>query len=137
MTNEEWKTAEERLSGIFGHVRLKIDGYNVTVEKRRLSEMRFCFVVFIDGKFQNQWTWEDCDIRRRFCHRSRRQLLSKKEMDIFKKKIGKKEFCRLEKEHPEKLYYIFYEPFFGSFRTLKSQLIKNNSSIELADDERL
>ncbi len=137
MTNEEWKIAEKRLSGFYGHVRLKIDGYNVTVEKRRLSEMRFCLVLFIDGKFQNQWAWEDCDIRRRFCHQSRRQLLSKKEMETFKKKIGKREFCRLAKEHPEKLYHIFYEPFFGSFRTLKSQLIKNNSSIELAEDEWL
>ncbi len=106
MTNEEWKIVEKRLSGFYGHVRLKIDGYNVSIDKSGSGSCSFA--VFINGKFDPQWTMKDCDIRRRFC-----------------RKVKGGEFANE------------YEPFFGSFRTLKSQLIKNNSSIELAEDERL
>ncbi len=51
----------------------------------------------------------------------------------FEKAVGKRAAAKFEKEHKELLSCIYYEPFFGSFRTLKTQLIKNNKSIEFTE----
>lgn len=133
MTDEEWKTAEANLSGIYGYVRLTIDGYNVTVEKRQLSETRLCLAVYIDGTFKIKWALEDCDIRRRFCHKVTKKMYTNKAKAKFEKSVGKRAAAQFEKENKDLLTYSYYEPFFASFRTLKTQLIKNNKSIEFTE----
>lgn len=135
MTAEEWKIAEDKLLGAYGYVKLIIDGYNVTIEKRQMSEMQFCLAVFIDGEFKIKWALEDCDIRRRFCREVKKRMFTGKSKADFVKAVGKKAAEKFEKEHTELLYSIHYEPFFGSFRTLKSQLVRNNSSIEFAEEK--
>jgi hypothetical protein len=41
---------------------------------------------------------------------------------------------KVEKEEIEKKSkYIFYEPYFESFRTMKSKFVKNNSSFVLIE----
>ncbi len=131
MTDEEWKIAEDELSGFYGYVRLKIDGYDVTVEKRQISEMKACLAVFIDGAFKMKWALEDCEIRRRFCRKCKKKMYTNKAKTDFIKYVGKKAAKQFEKENSHLLYSTYYEPFFGSFRTLKAHLIKNNDSIEL------
>lgn len=134
MTDEEWKIAEDKLSGLYGYVRLKIDGYNVTVEKRQMNEMQFCLAVFIDGTFKMKWALEDCEIRRRFCREVKKRTFTSRSKADFVKAVGKKAAKQFEKENSHLLYSTYYEPFFGSFRTLKAHLIRNNDSIELRGD---
>ena len=88
--------------------------------------LKYCYAVYIDGKFKGKWLSEDCEIRRRFCQRHTKLLLNAK---------GKQKLKRESKEIREQVIknttYEWYEPYFTSFQTLKSYFIKNNTSIEL------
>ena len=56
----------------------------------------------------------------------------KKKAD-FIKQFGKREYNRLLKKSPEMIRYKYWQPYFGSFRSLKSHFEKNNESITLVD----
>ena len=133
MTKEDWAKAEKALDNIYGHVRFIIDGYKVSVGYVRENPTTSRLAVYIDGVFKANWCFEDCEIRRRFCRKIKKQAYTNKERANFIKAVGKKNATKFEKEHSNMLYYEYYEPYFGSFRTLKSHFIKNNQSIELAE----
>lgn len=75
MTAEEWKICEEHLSGYYGIVHLKIDGYNVTLLVVPAAHLRQEIMIYIDDKFKAEWLSDDCEIRRRFCNKHRKCLL--------------------------------------------------------------
>lgn len=129
MTAEEWKICEEHLSDYYGIVRLKIDGYNVTLSVVPAAHLRQEIMIYIDGKFKAEWLINDCEIRRRFCNKHRKCFYS--QSDTKKIKRMRKE---LREKALENAYYYWYEPCWQSFRSLKSHLIKNNSSIELVNN---
>jgi hypothetical protein len=85
--------------------------------------------VFIDGEFKMKWCLEDCEERRRFCFKHKSSLLTAQQ----RKKL--KSECKAVREEVEmKLTVYTYYPFWNSFRSLKAHFIKNNTSIELAED---
>lgn len=129
MTVEEWKKVETELSSPFGYVKLKIDGYNVTIETLPDRPLHYALVVYIDGEFKMKWCIEDCEERRRFCFKSKKSLLTAQD----KKKL-KRERKAVREEVERRMTIYAYYPIFNSFRTLKSHLIKNNTSIELAEE---
>lgn len=125
MTNAEWKKAEELLS-YHRMVDLLVDGYRVSLVLVR-EGMKLYIQVYVNGEFKGKWITEDCEERRRFLCKSKRCLVkpsAKKEL-----KLTKKEFEKFK----EKYTYYYYSPYFSSFRTLKSQLIKNNKNIQLLE----
>ncbi len=126
MTNEEWKIVEHELSSLFGSVKMKIDGYDVCVQVARVSAMKFCLAIYIDGKFKGKWVTEDCEIRRRFCQQHKNSLLTREDRNRLKRER------KVVREAVEKkATYYWYEPYWGSFRSMKNHLVKNNKSIEL------
>lgn len=129
MTVEEWKKVETELSSPFGYVKLKIDGYNVTIRTLPDRPLHYALVVYIDGEFKTKWCIEDCEERRRFCFKSKKSLLTVQD----KKKL-KRERKAVREEVERRMTIYTYYPIFNSFRTLKSHLIKNNVSIELAEE---
>lgn len=133
MTNDQWKKAEQMLIPPFGHVKLLIDGYNISVRTVRTSSTKYSYMVYVDGEFKGEWLFEDCEIRRRFCYEVKKNTLTGKAKNDFIKEFGKREYNRFIKDNHDKMYYTYYVPYFGSFRTLKSHLIKNNTSIELVE----
>lgn len=128
MTAEEWEKVESALNSPFGRVKLKIDEYNIDIGIVLDKPLKYCYAVYIDGIFKGKWLSEDCEIRRRFCQRHTKSLLNAK---------GKQKLKRERKEIREQVIknttYEWYEPYFSSFRTLKSHFIKNNNSIELLE----
>lgn len=126
MTKEEWAKVETTLSSIYGRVDLLIDGYNVSVVCIPYKSLRQVLMIYINGEFKTKWCLEDCEERRRFCFRSKKCLLNSKEMAKLKRE--KKSVREAVKK--QMTTYIYY-PHWHSFRTLKSHLLKNNSSIEL------
>ena len=130
MTVEEWKKVETELSSPFGYVKLKIDGYNVTIETLPDRPLHYVLVVYIDGEFKMKWCIEDCEERRRFCFKRKKSLLTAQD----KKKLKRERKAVREEVERQMTIYTYY-PIFNSFRTLKSHLMKNNTSIELAEEE--
>ena len=129
MTAEDWKKVEDILSIPYSSAELKVDGYNVTIGHALEKPLKYCLAVYIDGVFETKWLFEDCEIRRRFCNRHTKSILTAKE---------KKALKRERKDFREKIIknstYVWYEPYWGSFRSLKSHLIKNNISIEMVEE---
>ena len=79
MTVEDWKEVETRLSIPYSSVKLKIDGYDVTIGHAMEKPLKYCLVIYIDGIFKTKWVLEDCEIRRRFCSKHTKNLLTAKE----------------------------------------------------------
>lgn len=130
MTNEDWKETEAKLSVPFGRVKLNIDDYNVTIATvPTKNPLKYELAVFIDGKFDYAWCTEDCEIRRRFCSMHKKSLLSAKQRNKLKKE--RKAFR--EEVEKQMTVYIYY-PYWNSFRSLRSHLIRNNTSINLLED---
>ncbi len=129
MTKEEWKRAEEALKNFFSPVRLKADGYDVTLILERVGIYKNMIMVYVGGQFQGKWLSEDCEERRRFCVRKAHSLLNAKEKASFKK-LPKRTQKELAKEH-HNFEYESYSPQWSSFGALKRHLISNNKNIEL------
>ena len=128
MTDEQWKEVEKKLVPPFGRVELEIDGYKVTITAQLVEKMKFSFVVYVNGFIRAEWSMNDCEIRRRFYYESKKSLLKGSE----KAKI-KKMRKSVREEIMKSAQYSVFLPYWGSFSRLKSQLIKNNQSIELVE----
>lgn len=138
MNDEQWKKAEEIVSCPYGILRLKIDGYNITVIMAHEKGLKYCLAVYVNGKIKGEWIVNDCEERRRFYHQVTKNTLTAKKKAEMIKTVGKRRFEKWVKENPELYSYKYYEPYFGSFRMLKSHFVKNNESIEMVekfDDE--
>lgn len=114
---------------------MKIDGYNVAIAYVKETPTKFCLAVYVDGYIKGEWITNDCDIRRRFYRCYEKSLFNSKEKKEIFKGFTKRERDRLERENHDRMYYTVYTPYFGSFRTLKAHLIKNNKSIELIKED--
>lgn len=130
MTKEDWVKAEEKLSLPYAQVKFLIDGYNITIATIPEKPMHYCLAVYIDGVFKTKWCLEDCEERRRFCSVHKKSLLTAEQ-----KKRLKREKKAFREEIENKTTYYTYLPWWNSFRSMKSHFIKNNKSIELAEEE--
>ena len=128
MTVEDWKEVETRLSIPYSSVKLRIDGYDVTIGHAMEKPLKYCLVIYIDGIFKTKWVLEDCEIRRRFCSKHTKNLLTAKE-----KKALMRQRKALREQIMKDMTFEWYSPYWSSFRSLKSHLIKNNKSIELVE----
>ncbi len=126
VTAQDWKEIEKRLTSFFDQVKLICDGYELTLMLRPIKQFKNAITVYVNGKIEGRWFVEECEERRRFLCPKSKSFYSKKDMADFKK-ISK----RIFKEMQAKNKYVYYEPYWTSFRALKSHLIKNNTSIEL------
>lgn len=131
MTPEQWKELEQTLSSSYGFAKLKIDGYNITLNVEPYKGLRSCIAVYVDGEIKTENIIKDCDIRRRFyCKHTKQIVRIDKKMTAKMTKAEKKVVEEFEKEN----YYEHYEPWWTFFRSMKSHFIKNNASIELLED---
>jgi hypothetical protein len=130
MNNEEWKEVEEKLKSFYNGVRLKCDGYELSIMLERMGQFKNCLMIYINGELKGEWLLKDCEEQRRFFQPVTRSCLTqelKKELKKMPKKI--------REEREAKAKYTYYKPYWTSFRSLKAHLIKNNNKIELVRDE--
>lgn len=130
MTKEDWNNAESALKNLFSYVNLKIDGYDVTLHLERMDTYKNGIMVYVNGKINGKWLFDDCEERRRFLRKREKLLMSTKQINAFKKMPKK-----MQKEYKE-LYekkYVYYDFYWTSFNSLKRHLLKENESIELVE----
>lgn len=131
MTDEQWKKVENEIKGLYFSIKLKVDGYDICLQPVRKSDLKYCIAVYVNGSIKGEWVMNDCEIRTKFYNCRTKCLFNKKGVDEILKGLRKKERERVEKECKEKYTYKYYDPYFYSFKTLKTHFIKNNTSIEL------
>ncbi len=129
MTKEDWQYVERELADPYGYIKLKIDGYEVTVNVELEKNLKYVLTVYVGGKMKLEWLVEDCDIRRKFFQKHTKSLLTAKE----KKKLSR-ERKAVREEVQKRMQYDYYLPYWTSFRSMKSHFIKNNTLIELAEE---
>lgn len=137
MTTQEWQQAEEKMKGLYGYLKLEVDGFNITLSKE-LCKDAFKYFVYIDGEFCGKWlldkNTEYSDIRHRFY-----RLVTKRIISVQKKKqvLSHIKSKKIQAEYIERYdldkTYSYWDISFSSFKALKSQLIKNNKSIKLIE----
>lgn len=131
MIPRDWKEVEESLKNFWSPVKLKCDGYELTLSLERINQFKNGIMVYVNGVMKVKWMIEDCEERRRFFRSVTKSFLSPKKKAALKK-LSKKNRLQLE----EMTRYISYYPYWTSFRALKSHLIKNNSEIELVCEQK-
>ena len=102
MTKEDWAEIERSLSFAGCGVHLDCDGYKLAIQRARLTKMRDCLVIYVNGVFKGKWMKEDCQERRRFlCPREAffyKPKARAKQREMLKK-WSKREIREFEKEY--------------------------------------
>lgn len=131
MTSEEWLLAEKSTLYSYDGCKLMIDGYGVELRLEPETLYKKHIAVYVNGKIEGKWLFDDCEERRRFFQPRTRT--------ISKNKAQKELFKRLSKKQQsiwnEKSKYTYYWPYWGNFASLKRHLIANNKSIELVENK--
>lgn len=127
MTEAEWKRVEKSLRNVFSYgAKLSVDGYEVSLCLRQISQFSNAIAVYINGEFRGKWLSEDCEERRRF--------FCCKKKSVFKDKDAKEFGVRSKKriaELKEQYSYCEYSSHWKNFRKMKKHFIDNNREIEL------
>ena len=130
MTDEEWKEVEQAVEPPYGRAELIIDGYEISIACVRWKSLSYHLVVYVNGCIKGAWLLNDCEERRRFMRKYKRCYLTEKQRKS-------KQFRKLPEDLKQRAVEINtitqYYFDFPSFKSLKSQLIRNNKSIEMAD----
>ncbi|MEY4428620.1 MAG: hypothetical protein RLZZ182_1309 [Pseudomonadota bacterium] len=137
MTPEQWKALEGQVSRPYGYAKLMVDGFQITLQVERASAkaIRYSIVLYINGKIQFEQARNDCEERRRFWRKTVRRVHTDREIQEITKGVGKRDAARFIKKYGLDRTFDFYVPYFSTFASLKSQLVKNNESIEPFIDE--
>ena len=129
MTTEQWKQVEEKLK-VFSleYVKLKIDGYEISLALRQVSQFNNAIVVYVNGKFLGKWLTEDCEERRRFFPCKKRCATNANEL----KKMGIKSKKEIQK-FKDMSTYDEYKSAWTNFKAMRKHFEMNNKSIELIE----
>ena len=79
MTAEQWKKAENMLSTVLGFVKMKVDGYDITICYAREKPTKYLLAVYVNGEIRGEWLTTDCEICRKFYYCGEKQYFSAKE----------------------------------------------------------
>jgi hypothetical protein len=136
MNKEDWKTLENRCYFPHSQAHLLVDGYRLTIQVERYSKtlLQFCLAVYVNGKIDYQQAKQDCEERRRFWRKTTRRLHSARDIDKIFKGSPKKYRAQTIKSLGLDKTFDHYIPYFMSFSSLKSHLVKHNTSIELSQE---
>ena len=133
-SKEEWEQIERAaFTGIYGHVKLTVDDYEITLA-RELSKITLSTMVYVNGSFKGKWLMKDEEgafpIAKRFFFTKTKSLMTKKQKAGWLKVFGrsKRQLAKVN----EKL--VFKVPYFNNFNTFKRHLLKENHHIELLEE---
>lgn len=106
VTTEQWAEIEEELKRLHGHVKLLLNGRQLSLEKRLVKENQLAVMVFIDGIIQPGAGWPDSKLFDEFVKLVWRERTSSvykpKEraeiIKIFGKREAKKRFPKLDEK---------------------------------------
>ena len=129
MTAEQWKQVDGKLQSVLSPiVKLLIDGYEVSLALRQVSQFRNAIVVYVNGEFRGKWLTEDCEERRRFFPCKKRCLTNTNEL----KKMGIRSKKEIQK-FKEMAICNAYSSAWTNFKAMKKHFETNNKSIEILE----
>lgn len=86
-TKEQWAAIEHELSGLYGRVELRCDGYTVVAAIRTVAPLKQGIVVYVNGYWKGEWMTGAAEEARKFCREKKRFLYSASQRDEARKKL--------------------------------------------------
>ena len=139
MTKEDWAEVARRLPIAGCSIHLDCDGYRLTIQRARRSEMRDCLVIYVNGAFKpGEWSKTDCEERRRFlcpkksyCHEPKWRA----DMKATRRKQPRHVRAAVEemlgKLADPDATFTWYSQIWPNLKRLKAHLVKNNKEISI------
>jgi hypothetical protein len=138
VTKDEWAEVEKRLFAVGCRVELDCDGYRLTIDRVRMTQMRDCLSIYVNGFFKHTWSKDDCEERRRFlCPRTTFFYKPKEraERRAANKKMSKRMYTYLEEMlgplMDQDKSFTYYSGLWPNIQKLRAHLVKNNKEISL------
>lgn len=135
-TKEQWQQIEQQLSGPFGQVDLKADGYKLTLQVQGYKALRQCVVVFVDGVSKGEWYKGEAPEAKKFCREERRWLYPAKRRDEAKAKLKQRRldpFLRNHYKGVAESFSAIWVPYWFAPKSLTRHLRKTCAEIEIVD----
>lgn len=132
ITKEQWRKIEQELSHSFGSVKVKCDGFELSLTVQPVAALQYGIAVYVNGYFKGKWFVEDCEERRRFLRPVERFLWSAKQRCEMLKIYGGK---RAKKKDVERINakLTSYYSYWTSVTSLHRHLEKNNRELEVVE----
>ena len=131
VTPSDWASMERDLSGTFGTVKLRCDGYLIDIERTLVDRNRLGLIVYVNGHLRGEWLLKDCEERRRFLRKTLRRVFRAADVERICKGLGKRDRAacveRLGLERKSEAYALHW----GSFDALRRHLIAHNRVIQV------
>lgn len=132
VTAQDWADIKREMSGLFGQVELRVDGYRVTLQRRLVRANRLTNLLYVNGLMKGEWLISDCQERRRFMRPSTRSLFRTRKPDAkMVKELGKRRAEKLMSDMFMQYKITSYMSDWPSIASFKKHLLANNTSIEI------
>lgn len=134
ITKEQWQGIETQLSGDFGRVKLRADGYEIAASIERLKPLKFCIAVYVDGYIKGEWMNGKDDRDLKFYHEKRGFVFSVKSRNDAKKKLLDRRLDKRIRAFYQNMVegcYSVWEPYWTNPAAFCRHIRKSCTSIEL------
>lgn len=128
ISKDQWTEIEQNLSHAFSCVKLKCDGYEVSLQVVPVDTLQYGIQVYVNGFFNGKWLAEDCEERRRFLRPMERFLWSARERAAMIKIWGGKRASKEKVDHVNRKI-TFYSSYWTSVKPLRRHIEKNNQEL--------
>jgi len=86
-TKAQWAEIEKQLTGYFGRVELRCDGYQVVAAIEPIATLKQGIVVYVNGYVRGAWMNGEAEEAKKFHRQMKRYLYSAKQRDEATKKL--------------------------------------------------
>lgn len=131
VTAGDWARMECDLSGRFGAVKLRCDGYLIDIERALVGKNALGLLVYVNGHIRGEWLLKDCEERRRFLRKTLRRLFRAADVERICKGLGKRDRAACIERLGLERKLEAYELHWGSFDALRRHLIAHNRVIQV------
>ncbi len=136
LTREQWTQIEQQLSGPFGRVELKADGYKLVLQVKGYKALRQCIVVYVDGVMKGEWFRGEATEAKKFCREERHWLYPAKKREEAKAKLKSRRISPLLRDHYEGVAEKFvacWAPYWFAPKSLTRHLRRTCTDVEVVD----
>lgn len=130
MTKDEWLLVKNQLSHPWGSAKLRVDGYELTLQVEQIKPLKFAIMFFVNGVRKGEWMQGKAEESKRFCRPVTKALYSPAKKKAMTKGVSKANIKKYAGWI--ETTYSFWELYWPTFAPLQRHLIANNKVIELA-----
>lgn len=136
MTEDDWKEVETRLSGVFGMVKLRVEGRMIMFHRAQVATNRLGIMTYIDGEFRGIWMRPGNACPESRFLRPRAKYIYPARVRSRVSQASAKERQQIRKLNPNFLDHVdkklhYFDPIWPNARAIRRHYAKTFREIEL------